>query len=217
MTKTRTAACGSRAQMSMSRGLRSSAGDVLDPFHQLDQLFPVGGLAGGEPDAAIAHDRGGDAVPGRGRQMVVPYRLRIVVGVDVDEAGRDQLALGVDFLGAAFCDLADHSDAVAGDADIGFDGRTAGAIDDGAAADDQVEFGHWTLLGACLHGSCGSFRSGASCARRDRRTAMEVYDPLKAPVPEAWLALAATGRVMLVRTRLTVPVCQAPPGLASAY
>ena len=77
------------------------AGDVLDAFHQFDQAFAVGGLAGGEADAAIAHHRGGDAVPGGRRHVAVPYRLGIVMGVDVDEAGGDQLALGVDLFRAA--------------------------------------------------------------------------------------------------------------------
>ena len=69
MTKTRTAACGSRAQMSMSRGRRSSAsrycgkdlplpsqafvhhgaGDVFDAFHQLDQPLRSAGLQGAKP------------------------------------------------------------------------------------------------------------------------------------------------------------------------
>ena len=38
------------------------AGNVLDTFHQLDELRVVGGTDGGEADAAVAHDDRGDAV-----------------------------------------------------------------------------------------------------------------------------------------------------------
>jgi hypothetical protein len=62
--------------------------------------------------------------------------------VDIDEAGGDQLALGVEFLGPAAGDLADGGDCVADDADIGFDRRAPGAIDDGAATNDQIECWH---------------------------------------------------------------------------
>ena len=85
--------------------VHDGAGDVLDAFHQLDQAFAVGRLAGGEADAAIAHDRGGDAMPGGRRHVAVPDRLGVVVGVDVDKAGGDELALGVDFFRAAARDL----------------------------------------------------------------------------------------------------------------
>ena len=121
------------------------AGDVLDAFHQLDQAFAVGGLAGGEADAAIAHDGGGDAMPGGGRHVAVPDRLGVVVGVDVDEAGGDEFAFGVDFFRAAARDRADRGDPVADDADVGLARRAAGAVDDGAASDDQIKCGHWTF------------------------------------------------------------------------
>ena len=39
------------------------AGDVLDAFHQLDQVRLGAGTDGREADAAVAHDDGGDAVP----------------------------------------------------------------------------------------------------------------------------------------------------------
>ena len=65
------------------------------------------GSAGREADAAIAHHRRGDAVPGRRREVAVPDRLAVVMGVDVDEAGRDELAARVDLLAPASGDLAD--------------------------------------------------------------------------------------------------------------
>ena len=51
-----------------------------------------------EADAAVAHDDGGDAVPGRRRHLRVPRRLAVIVRVDVDEARRDDLAGRVDLL-----------------------------------------------------------------------------------------------------------------------
>ena len=48
------------------------------------------GAAGAKPDAAVAHDHGGDAVPDRRREQRVPGDLAVVVGVHVDEAGRDR-------------------------------------------------------------------------------------------------------------------------------
>ncbi len=49
-----------------------------------------------EADPAVAHHDGGHAVPGRRGEQRVPGDLPVVVGVDVDEAGRHQQAFGVD-------------------------------------------------------------------------------------------------------------------------
>ena len=51
---------------------------------------------GREADAAVAHHDGGDAVPARRREQRVPGGLAVVVRVDVDEAGGDERAVGVD-------------------------------------------------------------------------------------------------------------------------
>ena len=113
-------------------------GDVLHALHQVDQHVVLVGVAGREADAAIAEQHGGDAVPGRGRQPVAPGHLRIVVGVDVDEARRDQLAARVDLLGALGDVSADRGDLAVGDGEVGFVGIAAGAIDDGAVADHEA-------------------------------------------------------------------------------
>ena len=66
------------------------ARDVLHALHQGDQPVVTVGLHRREPDATVAHDHGRDALPrGRGQQRV-PGDLTVVVGVDVDPAGRDQ-------------------------------------------------------------------------------------------------------------------------------
>ena len=56
------------------------------------------GSARREREAAVAGEQRGDAVPRRGRRGRVPVQLRVVVRVDVDEAGRDEQAVGVDDL-----------------------------------------------------------------------------------------------------------------------
>ena len=114
ITCRRTAAWGTWAAKSMSWGRRSSASryspklchptvepfvqrgarDVLDAFHQLDEPVVVGRAHGREADAAVAHHDGGDAVPRRRRELAVPRGLAVVVGVDVDEAGRHERAVG---------------------------------------------------------------------------------------------------------------------------
>ena len=64
------------------------------------------------------------------------------MGVDIDEAGGDEFALGVDFLGAACGDVTDRGDAVANNTDIGVARGAARTVDDGAATDYHIECGH---------------------------------------------------------------------------
>jgi hypothetical protein len=69
--------------------------------------------------------------------------------VRVDEAGRDDAARGVDLAGPApVADLADRDDAVAGDADVGPAPGRAGAVDQEAVADDELDVRHGS------HGQC---------------------------------------------------------------
>src|SRR4051812_49306765 len=77
------------------------------------------------------------------------------MGVDVDEAGGHQLPLGIDLLGAVPGDLADCGNPAVLEPDIRLDRLAAGAIDDGATADDEIELcrhrsSPWALaLGHC--------------------------------------------------------------------
>src|SRR5581483_12251122 len=71
------------------------AGDVLDALHEADEPVAVVGGGGGEAHAAVAHDHRRHAVPDRRREERVPRGLAVVVGVRVDEPGRDQQVLGV--------------------------------------------------------------------------------------------------------------------------
>ena len=86
------------------------AGDVLDALHQLDEAVVVGRPHRREADAAVAGHDGGDAVPGRRDEPVVPGGLAVVVHVDVDEAGRDEQAVGVELLGGGAVDPPDLGD-----------------------------------------------------------------------------------------------------------
>ena len=81
--------------------MQRRAGDVLDALHQLDQPLVVGRAHRREADAAVAHHDRGHAMPARRCQLDVPRRLAVVVGVDVDEAGRDEGAVGVELAAAA--------------------------------------------------------------------------------------------------------------------
>ena len=98
-----------------------------------------------EADAAVAHDHRGDAVPARRREQRVPGDLAVVVGVDVDEARRDQQAVGVDVRRAAASSsspgVADLGDAAVVDGDVGGPGVGTGAVDQRAAADHELVHG----------------------------------------------------------------------------
>ena len=121
------------------------AGNVLDPLHQFDELLAIIRFAGGKTNAAIAHDRSGDAVPGRWGRCPIPDCLAVVVGVDIDKARRDDLSTSVDFLGTFCQDMPDFGYFSVGQRDISFIGSTAGSIDDGAVADDDIWLAHGLL------------------------------------------------------------------------
>jgi len=65
------------------------------------------------------------------------------MGVQVDEAGGDMQPGSVDHLGAVRGGyVADLGNDAATDADIGLVARLAGAVENHAAPDDGIEFGH---------------------------------------------------------------------------
>ena len=81
-----------------------------------------------------------DAVQARRRRGRVPEELRVVVRVRVDEAGRDDEA-GRRRPSRSRCSsiVADLDDAAVADTDVGPAAGRAGAVDDGAAPDHEVE------------------------------------------------------------------------------
>ena len=113
------------------------ARDVLDALHQRDQLVVRVRAHRREPDAAVAHHRGGHAVPARGGETRVPRGLAVVVGVDVDEARRHQQARGVDLLVRPAADR-HRGDGAAVDGDVGGHRFAAPPVGHVAAPDHQV-------------------------------------------------------------------------------
>ena len=150
--------------------LEHRAGNVLDAFHQLDQAVAIAGAHGRKAHAAIAHDRGGHAMPARGLQAAVPHRLRVVVRVHIDEARSDQLAARVDFIAARAQGGADRADASAVDGDVGFAKGRAGAVGHRAASNDQIMFAHCLIpLSRRCGGSAACVPRRPACARRPER------------------------------------------------
>ena len=88
--------------------------------------------------AAVPDDLGGDALVEGADRARVDEQGVVGVAVDVDEAGDDVEAGGVD-LRRGRGDLADRDDALAGNADIGGDRRPAGAVDHAAVPDRDVD------------------------------------------------------------------------------
>jgi len=125
----------------LDAGLHGLRGDVLGALEVADDEASVRLGARGEREAAIAHDDAGDAVPAGGGAERVPEDLGVHVGVPVDEAGRDDLAVGVDDLARRLPDAANAGDAAALDADVGAVLGQPGAIHHPAVLDHEV-IGH---------------------------------------------------------------------------
>ena len=115
--------------------------NVLDRIHQVEQPVPVLRFDWREADAAVAHDDRRHAVPARRREVRVPGHLGVEVGVDVDPARDDQLALGIDLPARLSDAVADGGDRGAVDGDVTVELGGAGAVDDAAVTDCDVVHG----------------------------------------------------------------------------
>jgi len=82
-------------------GLQRLEAHAFDVLENARDLGAIRGPGRCDSEAAITHDDRRDAVPGRGRQVRVPEDLRIVVRVDVDEAGAHDQTRAVDLEGPA--------------------------------------------------------------------------------------------------------------------
>ena len=122
------------------------ARNILHALHHADQRMVRVRAGGREADAAIAHHHRGDAVPAGRRELVVPGRLAVIVGVDIDEAGRHQRAGRVDLAPAGPGLAAGLGDAPAIDRDIAGEGIASRAVEDRAAANDQIVHGGFPQL-----------------------------------------------------------------------
>src|SRR4029079_7024672 len=96
-------------------------------------------------------------------ERVVPRDLAVVVGVEVEEAGGDDGTVGVDLVSSAPVDRSDLDDRVAVERDVAGERRRAGAVDDGAASNHDVEHGHAPRVVRRLRAAIGS-RAGSSNA-----------------------------------------------------
>src|SRR5262245_57065017 len=77
----------------------------------------------------------------------VPMELGVVVGVQVNEAGRDNLPRGVEDLGGVTAvEPPDLGNLAVLDADVGFVPWHPRPIDDRAALNNRIELCHMTLL-----------------------------------------------------------------------
>ena len=101
-------------------------------------------------------------MPARGGDERVPGDLTVVVGVDVDAAGRDVLARGVELALAAARDLADLDDAIAVDGDVALADLRAAAVHQGPTANHQI-----------VHASLPPRRSGAPGTGADYHTGLQ--------------------------------------------
>src|SRR5680860_286884 len=121
-----------------------AGGDVLDRLHAVGEVGAVIGPTRRERHAAVAHHDRRDAVPTRGRDEGVPSDLRVVVGMDVDEPGRDDETVGINRSEPSQRrGLGDLGDPIAGDPDVCDSLRCSGAVDDRAGANDEI-VGHPT-------------------------------------------------------------------------
>lgn len=99
-----------------------------------------------DAEPAISHHRRGDAERGRGGQGRVPGHLRVVMGVQVDDARHQRKAAGVHHLDGIGADFADLGDPPVLDRYIGTDRVMPEAIDDGRPANYQIMHSSAPLL-----------------------------------------------------------------------
>src|SRR5271166_4545780 len=91
-----------------------------------------------DAESAIAKDDRCDSVSGRNSQDPVPENLCVVMGVDIDEAGSDGEAGGVDRAGRAALNFAQGSDFTRLDRHVAPYAGLPGAVNNGSAAYFQI-------------------------------------------------------------------------------
>ena len=114
------------------------AWDVFDAFHELHEEVVAVGAYGCKADATVAEDGRRDTMPTRWGELMVPRRLPVIVGVGIDEAGSHQRAVGIEHFVGRAAQCADLDDHAAGDGNVRAKRRCAGAVDDGAALQQEV-------------------------------------------------------------------------------
>ena len=145
-------------------------GHAFDAGEHAGEVGRVLRLDRRDGEAAVAADHGGDAVERRGSGGRVPQHLRVVVGVDVDETGRDDAAVGVDGLFRFLVDVADSDDPPGSDPDVGALRGCARAVDERATLHHEVEHARTSSVIVRLCRSAGRRRLPPS-VRTPRETA----------------------------------------------
>ena len=110
--------------------------DRLDPGEQSRQEVFVAGLHRREGEATVPGNHRGDPVQRRRRQCLVPEDLRVVVRVEVDEAGDHREPVGVDRPASRLVILANPDDPPIANRDIGGPWGRAGPVDDASVANE---------------------------------------------------------------------------------
>ena len=111
------------------------------PFDFLERAHDESAMLGArrrDAEAAIAHHHRGHAVPWRYGHHAVPQDLRIVVRVDIDEAGGDHAAARLDRRGRLAGSLAHGGDFAVLDRDVAVARWGPGAVDYRTARDLEV-------------------------------------------------------------------------------
>ena len=112
---------------------------ALDAGEHVQEVVAVLRPQRRDREAAVPADDGRHPVQRRRAQRRVEEDLGVVVRVDVDEAGRDDLSTRIDRSSGGFVDLADCDDSPVTDADGAGSRGCARSVDDGSIADEHVQ------------------------------------------------------------------------------
>jgi len=136
---------GALEQIDVGRkGRVTVTGVVTDQVERFGRRF--GHHQRRQADAAVARDHGRHPLADLGRHVAGIAQHAVVMGVHVDETGRDDAARGIDHrLRNRLGEIADGHDPVVVDGDVGAIAQPARAVDDLAAADDDAVFLHGCL------------------------------------------------------------------------
>ncbi len=161
----------------------------LDPREHPGEVVVLVGCRGRQREAAVAAEDRGDAVLHRRARGRVPEQLRVVVGVQVDEARRQRLPLRVNGFRGWLIDVADRDDPSVADADVAVTGGCAGAVDDLGVADQQVEHAKPPSRLAASHPSSGSgWRNSCAALRWVIRAASSADRPATLRATTCWVS-----------------------------
>ena len=111
----------------------------FDPGQEAGQELTISRCGRGQGETAVATHRGGDAVQRRGAQGRIPEQLRVVVGVQVDEARRHHQAVSLNGHVRLVVHRADLDDAPIDNAHVPLRAGSAAAVDHVTAVNQKIE------------------------------------------------------------------------------